>query len=492
MLSKTYNVIGINYKQSGNLELALEYYRKSLEGSNATKDTTSEMIAYHSIGVVLMRLDSIDAAERAFEKSLRLAQKKNNKTVVGHQYRNLGVIEQRRKNYASAHRYFMEASAIREEMGTPLQILGSHYDLAENARLQGNFYVAEEEYLSALKIAEDLPALSSESVVLIGLGNLYEETQNFEKALQVFKRANAIQDSIHSTEINKQILSLEAEYDAAKKQIQIAESELIIRQRTNQRNLFLLAALITLLTLIFFWNRHHLLQRLSYQKDRIQEQRIAELENETKLTNMSSMIEGQEAERRRIAKDLHDGLGGLLATVKTQMGQIQRQIVKLEQLDVYQKANQMIDQACDEVRRISHNMMPGVLRIEGLEGATEELIEYLIHTYQLRVESEISFHSERLTESQAHMIYRILQECSNNIIKHSQASEVLIQVIEYDDHLNVLIEDNGNGFDPDLATEGLGLRSIYSRVHFLGGEIDLSTSHSGTSFSINIPILPKT
>ena len=488
LLAKAYNVIGINYKQIGNANMALEYYAKSLAASSQIKDTTSVMIAHNSMGVMWMKLDSVPAAKAAFEKALKLALAKNNKTVAGHQYRNLGVIAQMRSNYQVAETYFEKGLSIREEMGTPLQILGSHYDLGENARLQGRFSKAEQELRSALEIAEDLNSLSSESYVLQSLGKLYEETAQHEQALAVFKRSQAIQDSIHSTEINKKILSLEAEFDDAQKRAQLAENELIIKKRTGQRNLFLLAALISLITLLFFWNRHHLLQRLSWQNAEIHEQRIAELEAEKRITNMSSMIEGQEAERRRIAKDLHDGLGGLLATVKTSMGQIQSEISKLEKLDVYQKANQMIDQACEEVRRISHNMIPGVLRIEGLQGALEDIIAQLKYTHQFKVDAEIDFQAQAISEGQSHMIYRIMQECCNNIIKHSQAKEIVIQLMAYDDHLHLLVEDDGIGFDPRKDHEGLGLQSIRSRVDFLEGDLDLASSQSGTSISINLPI----
>ena len=248
-------------------------------------------------------------------------------------------------------------------------------------------------------------------------------------------------------------------------------------------------ALISGLSIFLFYRqRIRKNKKITDQQQELSSQRIQQLEQQQKISNMSTMIEGQEAERRRIAKDLHDGLGGLLATVSTQMAQIQSNIDELASIDLYQSANHMIDQACDEVRRISHNMMPGVLRLEGLQGALEEIIDQLQSVHDMQVDSTIDFEESRLDESQSHMLYRITQELINNVVKHSRADLVLLQFIGYDDHLNVLVEDNGIGYNTKEVDEGLGLRSIQSRVDYLGGDIDVHTSTgSGVSISINIP-----
>jgi len=203
---------------------------------------------------------------------------------------------------------------------------------------------------------------------------------------------------------------------------------------------------------------------------------------------MNAMMEGQEAERTRIAKDLHDGLGGLLSTVKAHFGNIQSEIKKIESLQVYNRAQEMMDEACEEVRRISHNLMPGALRLEGLKTAIEQLGKELseAHTFEVKVEA-INFNS-RMQETQEVFIFRIIQETLNNIVKHANAKNVLIQISETDDEYHFIIEDDGKGFDPIQIKSGLGLKSIQSRVDFLKGNLDIDTRPGiGTTVSFHIP-----
>jgi len=206
---------------------------------------------------------------------------------------------------------------------------------------------------------------------------------------------------------------------------------------------------------------------------------------------MNSMIEGQEAERLRIAKDLHDSLGGLLSTVKAHFTTIQNEIEQLDALDLTGKTNALIDEACIEVRRISHNMMPHALSLSGLKGAIEDLGTHLQEQgYSVNV--EIDNLPEALEPTKEVMIYRLIQEIISNIRKHAQASSILIQLIGHKNEVNLLVEDNGRGFtyETALAKGGLGLKSINSRVAYLDGTIDWDTQpNNGTSLTINIPIV---
>jgi signal transduction histidine kinase len=202
------------------------------------------------------------------------------------------------------------------------------------------------------------------------------------------------------------------------------------------------------------------------------------------------MIEGQEAERLRIAKDLHDSLGGLLSTVKAHFTTIQNEIKQLEQFNLTSKTNNLIDEACTEVRRISHNMMPQALSISGLEGAVEDLGDQLSEQ-GFETTIEISKLAEGIDSTREVMIYRLLQEVTSNIRKHAQASTILIQFIGHDDNLSMIVEDNGVGFNykEQLVKGGLGLKSINSRVQFLDGSINWDTQPgNGTIISVTIPV----
>ena len=185
------------------------------------------------------------------------------------------------------------------------------------------------------------------------------------------------------------------------------------------------------------------------------------------------MIEGQESERLRIAQDLHDSLGGLLSTVKSHFSIIQKEIQELEALHITSKTNDLIDEACTEVRRISHNMLPHSLTISGLQGVLEDIKE------QLEIEGyKVTFEMDELQKSQDTtrdvMIYRLLQEIISNMRKHAQATTLFLQILKTDESLNILFEDNGKGFNYEQAITkgGLGLRSINSRIAYLDGIVD--------------------
>jgi len=202
------------------------------------------------------------------------------------------------------------------------------------------------------------------------------------------------------------------------------------------------------------------------------------------------MIEGQEEERKRIAQDLHDGLGGLLSSVKSHFSIIQSEIEKLESMNIYKKANNMIDEAVSEVRRISHNLMPTALRLNGLLDAVSQLLA----SYNQRGETTFTMeHNGRnlseILESQSVPVFRIIQEASNNIVKHANAKNAMVQINLFENELNLIIEDDGVGFDSDQKYTGLGVGSIKSRVSHLNGTISIdSRPNEGTSISINLPL----
>jgi len=198
------------------------------------------------------------------------------------------------------------------------------------------------------------------------------------------------------------------------------------------------------------------------------------------------MIEGQESERKRIAQDLHDGLGGLLATIKVKFGIIQREIENLESMNVYQQTSNMIDDACTEVRKIAHNMMPDSLTKLGLVEAVRDIAEYATDI-QIKI---INLGTHPFTETQQIMLYRVIQEFLNNSRKHANPDQIIVQFSSNEKHNIIYLEDDGNGFDLNetILKKGLGLKSMESRVNFLGGRFDLdSTQGIGTTLEIITP-----
>ncbi|QNJ98075.1 tetratricopeptide repeat-containing sensor histidine kinase [Constantimarinum furrinae] len=317
---------------------------------------------------------------------------------------------------------------------------------------------------------------------------------NYKEAFHYRTLESEVKDSIRSERMQRNIAELQVQFDTEKKEREIVEQKLIIEKESKQKNQIKIGlvalGILLLFSVIFFRKRLNYQRTISQQTEAIQKQKITELQQKNKLLAMSSMIEGQEAERLRIAKDLHDSLGGLLSTVKAHFTTIQKEIEQLEELNLTEKTNSLIDEACLEVRRISHNMMPHALSISGLKGAIEDLGDHL-NEEGLATTVEINNLPETMETTREVMIYRLAQEIISNVRKHAHAKNVLIQLIGYEDEMALIIEDDGNGFDYEQATSkgGLGLKSINSRVQFLDGTINWDSKlNSGTTITINIPI----
>jgi signal transduction histidine kinase len=199
------------------------------------------------------------------------------------------------------------------------------------------------------------------------------------------------------------------------------------------------------------------------------------------------MLDGQEQERARIAQDLHDGLGGLLTSVKAHFGQYANGVLSD---GLKAKTQALIDESCVEVRRISHNLMPRSLALYGLKGAVEDLAGQLRQS-GLRVDLEIRGNLTDIPERQQVTLYRMLQEGTNNILRHAHAQSVLLQVLLHGDQLTLILEDDGRGFKPPeySSAETLGLKGLHSRAQFLQGTLDVdSVPREGTTITFQMPV----
>jgi|GEM_PF-2535881 len=256
------------------------------------------------------------------------------------------------------------------------------------------------------------------------------------------------------------------------------------QKKANQVNLLLLfLSLIGALSIIgFLWYQNRM-RRNSLL--------LAEAKQEQQIIAMRSLLEGQEQERSRIARDLHDGLGNLLSSIKANMSSLYIEFDDSGTRRVYDKASDMIDEACTEVRKMAHEMMPQALKKVGLTNALNDLVNRMNFSHPFHTEFNVYGKEQELGDQFNIMIYRIIQECYNNIVKYAQASEVLLQLTFSDEWLNVTIEDNGVGFDPKRidANKGMGLKSIDFRAHFMGGDYEIdSRPGEGTMVTINVPI----
>lgn len=304
------------------------------------------------------------------------------------------------------------------------------------------------------------------------LGNLYSKIQNFEEANKYKSLYIKQQDSLYKLTAKKDAQEILEKYESSQKELKIKEQEAEITKQENQKKTLILIAValsgITLFGFLFF-----------RQRQKTQKQKIVNLENEKENIALRSLMSGEEQERSRIAKELHDGLGGLLAAAKMHASKKNND----------DKVIELLDTASRESRRISHNLLPESLIKKGLDKALHDFVNSINDSDLLKTDYQSINLEENLPQSLQLSVYRIIQELINNIIKHSGATEALIQLQQEHKKLIITVEDNGKGFSHQQVNKGIGLQNIESRLSLLKGKLEIdSEDEKGTSVYIELEL----
>lgn len=218
-------------------------------------------------------------------------------------------------------------------------------------------------------------------------------------------------------------------------------------------------------------------ERLLIEKNLIQQQRT------------QAVLEAEERERIRIARDLHDGIGQTLAAARMTLGNYIFQ-KKIDSVEIKNSLD-LLEETIREVREISHNMMPSSLTKFGLSSALKQFTNKINTLGKIELELQIVGIKERFDEKIELTLFRIIQEVISNIMRHAEAKKVNIELIKHDDELILIIEDNGKGFDTEnIENNGIGLKNIATRVEYLNGSVIFdSTIGRGTSVIVEIPLI---
>ena len=255
-------------------------------------------------------------------------------------------------------------------------------------------------------------------------------------------------------------------------------AELSLKQKRSENLLLILLVVIIIGAAIFTYYRYKSKQKAALDATIIQH-------NEKKI---KAVLEAQESERRRIARELHDGVGQKLAGLKLNWsGMVSKEAESSS--EAFETLSSLIDETASEVRNISHQMLPKELEQFGLVSAIEGLIDKSFGKTGMQVAFDHYGIKSRFSYSIELAIYRILQELIANILKHANANEVMIELLKRRDSVVLIVEDNGVGFDfHSKKDHGIGLMNIESRVESVNGTINYDTEiNKGTVVSVNIP-----
>jgi signal transduction histidine kinase len=368
-----------------------------------------------------------------------------------------------------------------------------------------SIYLANKNYEAAEKYAllgNQLAKTLQHFVVVAGTYNTLKSVaaakDDYKNALDYAEYFKQYSDSVTNQATQKKSLSLEAIYQNQQKEkaiadLTIANTEKELQAVKHSRLLLIggLSAAALLIVLGLLYRNSKQKQLLAQKENTLQQEQIKFLERQQQLVSLQSMVNGQETERTRIAKDLHDGLGGLFSTVKMYFSTLQHEQDVLQNNSLFTKSYELIDTASEEVRRIAHNMMPEVLMKLGLIPAIQDMCSNISAGKLLQVKLQHYGMDKRFNAATEIMLYRIIQELLNNIIKHAQASEAIVQFNRDEESLTVTVEDNGRGFNLQEVDDKnhAGLETIRSRVNYLNGNISIdSEKEIGTTVMIEFLI----
>jgi signal transduction histidine kinase len=319
--------------------------------------------------------------------------------------------------------------------------------------------------------------------------------------MAAFRKMDQQRDSVERLLINESVLrntqELEVRYQSRQQAARIVRlshekqiQTLSLRQKTLLNYVFL-GTIASLLGLGYSFYRNavskQIIARHAYQ---LQARRIRELEQERQLIAADAILKGEERERSRLARDLHDGLGGMLSGIKLSLTHMAGNMLLSEANALsFTRTLTQLDHSIQELRRVAHSMMPENLLRFGLREVLRDYCETLERSARIPIRFQAFGPQERLEQTTEIILYRIVQELLTNVVRHAGATEVLVQLMHAGEHVTLTVEDNGKGFDPRCTGKGIGLGNVLSRVDYLNGHTDIVASpEAGTSVNIQIPL----
>lgn len=343
---------------------------------------------------------------------------------------------------------------------------------------------------------KDMLSLSEDRLLVYAdLAETYAGLGDMGQAYKWMKKVSQLSDSISESKIKKDVHELELKYKKAENQREISSlkatnEKAALSLKNNRLIAWLLGSIAVFLSIITFFGLLYLRnsKKLTKQKEINYRQQLRELEQEKQLTISNALLEGEERERQRVGRDLHDGLGGTLAGIKINLSDVVANSSSTGKDTELGKIIAQLDSSVSDLRNIARNLMPETLLKFGLETALKDLCE-TFNNNGLKITLQLLDIQEDMEVGVKINIYRIIQEILSNTVRHSGASEMLLQCSQNENVFLITAEDNGRGFD--LASvehaKGIGLTNIRNRVALLHGKMELNTAiNEGTAINIEL------
>lgn len=454
LIAKAYSEIASFKLNPRDKEESLEYFLKAKKINNKIKDEELESTINNNLAALYNEyIIQYDSALYYFNKDLVYLKSKKDQYGICVNLINQSTAYTHLKDYKTGLKYLFKADSVS----------------VNKNRLQLKYFIYKQLALN------------------------YQQLYDYENAFKTLSLALNYADTLNNEEQNIAINDIQTKYKTKEKEL---ENQLLRSDNETNKILIytftgLLAASLIIGFLVFKNAKRK--EKILKQEKLIEQQKLEKALKEYELQSIDLMLEGQEKERQRIANDLHDNLGSMLATLKLNFEnlKIRKNELREEENRLYQKTDELIEEAYQKVRRMAHAKNAGVFASEGLIPTLKKLAEKISIPGKLSIEVNAFGFDERLENKMEIAIFRMVQELSTNIIKHSGATEASVQLTNHDDNINIIIEDNGVGMDTNIIgkADGMGLDSIKKKTEQLGGTFTIdSKKGKGTTIIIDLPI----
>ncbi len=514
LVQKAYQAEGNLYARQGQFILAVESFLNILKHFDGDESSRDYILAHGNIGECYRRMANPKRALYYLERERELAERYGEITGIGQAYRELGyvhlasgdadkalecMLKVKPKartapvNYADlcealVKAYLMkgqyrEALASAAECKYAAEWLGDPYIHTLTWNIYADIYRAQGRYdecrTAALKAWNiDSVSINTAPVSAFNIAFASAMLGRRSEAVRFFGVYNRMMTERTDRNYHEALSQMEVVYETDKKQQQIASLE-------KEKRFYIVTgvsgALILLLVFGLLFYRH----RLNREKRELAERKVKQLEQEKQLVATQAILEGENAERSRLSRDLHDGLGGMLSIVKLHLSGI-KSTTLLPESDAnrFVKALEMLDNVVVELRRIAHNMMPESLLRYGIKSSLEDLCrsvpaaDFLFFGENPRLDSRLEI-----------LIYRCAHELINNAVKHAHATRINVQLTVDSTLVSLSVQDNGKGFDKDTVTYGAGFTNMRNRLSAYNGKMNIySSPDNGTEITIEIEL----
>ncbi len=505
---------------------AVDYFLMAIDLYEQTNNRVSLLTAKNNLGAVYLEIDDLEKANMYFQEAYRGFKEMNHErvsSVANHKAKYFMKINEP----DSAFLYFEKAIDVAKEFNNNYGLSIVYYDKGNYFVEMGDYSTAILSYLKSDSLAQKFGFILQNCYTMLGLSNTFLAHGDAEQALYYVNLASEFADKLQNEKVfylvnetysrifehqgniqeafkylsyakkNKSIFSDQAEIsqvynveiDLLTRQVELKElemerKELLLSKRKNTIYLIILTSLslLIILSLLYFFYINKVKQ---IQKEKLHQNRIRH-----SFEKNRAVMEAEINERKRLGSDLHDGIGTLLSLTKLNMTNVLEKcelaVNKRETLLVNSINN--LDEVINEVKNISNNMTPIALAEKGFNEAIKELVSKIT---QFRVNLSITGLNGPLQPYLEHALYRTIQEALNNIAKHAKCNEVILQVMRTREEINIMIEDDGQGFDMKAIEnhEGMGLKNAASRIESLNGEFVIdSTPGRGTFITVIMPL----